>query len=295
VLWNTPLHHVWDALSHLQRFAEVAEIHRGIEYKDNVSKFISDQPKSGSAPALVNVQKKFEPYSINSFKYLNTDPELMRRKAQDRPWDTPKVIANAARLSRGPWTIAGAVDEQGLLCYQNFHGIWPIAHVPLDIIAALLNGPVANAFVSTHRTSRHNEKRVIEQIPIPEFTTSRVQSIVSLVDAYRSYRQQWFIQPERSDYFERLCRELMWQIDAEVLAAYDLPPRLERELLDYFAGHQRPGPVKFDRYYPADFRPAVPWRDYISEEFRSSTARRTLERLPVLHDPIISDMVEELD
>jgi hypothetical protein len=294
-LWNTPLHQVWNALLHLQRFAEVADIHRGIEYKENVSKFISDQPKPGSAPALVNVQRKFEPYSINSFRYLNTDPELMRRKAQNRSWDTPKVIANAARLSRGPWTIAGAVDEQGLLCYQNFHGIWPIAHMPLDIIAALLNGPVANAFVSTHRTSRHNEKRVIEQVPIPEFTTARAQSIVSLVDAYRSYRQQWLSQPDRAAHFERLCLEIMQQIDAEVLAAYDLPPRLERELLDYFAGHQRPGPVKFDRYYPPDFRPAIPWRDYISEEFRSSTARRTLERLPVLHDPLISDMVEELD
>jgi len=84
-------------------------------------------------------------------------------------------------------------------------------------------------------------------------------------------------------------------MDAEILTAYDLPPRLERELLDYFAGHQRPGPVKFDRYYPPDFRPAIPWRDYISEEFRASTARRTLERLPVINDPIISAMVEDLD
>jgi hypothetical protein len=87
----------------------------------------------------------------------------------------------------------------------------------------------------------------------------------------------------------------MVQIDAEVLSAYDLPPRLERELLDYFTGYERPGPVRFDRYFPSDFRPAIPLRDYISAEFRSSTARRTLERLPVLNDPVISEMIESLD
>lgn len=87
----------------------------------------------------------------------------------------------------------------------------------------------------------------------------------------------------------------MYQIDAEVLAAYDLSPRLEKELLDYFAGYKRPGPVQFDRYYPPGFRPAIPWRMYISKEFRASSARRTLERLPVINDPVITAVVNALD
>ncbi|HEX8525778.1 MAG TPA: SAM-dependent DNA methyltransferase, partial [Allosphingosinicella sp.] len=35
-------------------------------------------------------------------------------------------------------------------------------------------------------------------------------------------------------------RELLIEIDARVLAAYDLPPRLERDLLDYFGAAERP-------------------------------------------------------
>jgi hypothetical protein len=35
-------------------------------------------------------------------------------------------------------------------------------------------------------------------------------------------------------------RELLDEIDARVLAAYDLPPRLERDLLDYFGSAERP-------------------------------------------------------
>jgi hypothetical protein len=219
----------------------------------------------------------------------------MRGNAHKWSWEKPKVIANAARKSRGAWTIESATDEMGLICSQRFHGIWPTGNVPIEIITAVLNGPVANAFVETQRPQRDNQIRLVEQIPFPSFEQKQILSIVSLINDYRSYREQWLAHPERSDYFERICHQLMLQIDAEVLAAYNLPPRLERELLEYFAGHQRPGPVKFDRYYPPDFRPAIPLRDYISAEFRGSTVRNTLARLPVLHDPVISDMVENLD
>jgi hypothetical protein len=130
---------------------------------------------------------------------------------------------------------------------------------------------------------------------VPSLNPTQSETVVALVRQYQRSRSQWLEQPEHASVFLEQCRALLWQIDAEVLAAYDLPPRLERELLDYFAGYPRPGPVPFDRYYPPDFRPAIPWRDYISEEFRASTARQTLERLPVINDPAVSAMVEELD
>lgn len=167
--------------------------------------------------------------------------------------------------------------------------------MPLEIITALLNGPVANAFVSTQRTSRDNQVRTVESVPVPKFTFEQLNTITSLVREYRSYRVQWLEQPNQAARFEPLCRQLMYQIDAEVLAAYDLSPRLEKELLDYFAGYKRPGPVQFDRYYPPGFRPAIPWREFISEDFRASSARQTLERLPVIYDPTITAMIEALD
>ena len=83
-------------------------------------------------------------------------------------------------------------------------------------------------------------------------------------------------------------------LDAELLAAYDLPPRVERELLDYFAGHRRPGPVAFDRYYPEGFGPALPLRMLVSGELGRASANQTLQRVPVLRDPVISEMLAEL-
>jgi hypothetical protein len=87
---------------------------------------------------------------------------------------------------------------------------------------------------------------------------------------------------------------LLLEIDAVVLAGYDLPPRLERELLNHFAGERRPGPVRFDRYYPPDFVPAIPLHRYLSTEYRNSAAHLTLERLNLINDPAVSAMIEEL-
>ena len=293
------LQQVWDALSHLSLLADVANVHQGIQYnisvKDNAPALVSNVLQDGFAPGLVTARGGFEPYNVSSFSYLNINSRLMRRKAYKLPWDKPKVIVNAARISADRWMIAGAVDKQGLICSQRFHGIWPKSDVPVEVIAAVINSPVANAFVSTQRTSRDNQVRTIETVPMPTFRLEQVDTITSLVREYRAYREQWLEQPLQAAHFERLCRQLVYQIDAEVLAAYDLSPRLEKELLDYFAGYKRPGPVQFDRYYPPGFRPAIPWREFISEDFRASSARQTLERLPVIYDPAITAMIEALD
>jgi hypothetical protein len=256
-LWHTPLHLVWDQLAYLPRLGDLTEIHRGIEYnislKTNAHLLISGRPKTGFIPGLAGVSRDFEPYSVVSFEYLNVSRELMRTDAYRRPWGSPKVIANAARLSRGPWTIAAAIDDQGLVCSQRFHGIWPTRDLSLELIAAIVNSPVANAFISIDRTSRDNQVRKVRQIPVPVLTPAQTESIASLVREYRLYRSRLLIQSESSQPIEEVCREIILQIDAELLAAYSLPAQLERELLVYFSEHGRPRPAWLDVQYPAGF------------------------------------------
>jgi hypothetical protein len=85
------------------------------------------------------------------------------------------------------------------------------------------------------------------------------------------------------------------EIDAIVLSGYDLRPRLERELLNRFAGEPRPAPVRFDRYYPEDFVPAIPLRRFISNEFQASSANRTLDRLELIDDPAVSELLQDIE
>ena len=67
-------------------------------------------------------------------------------------------------------------------------------------------------------------------------------------------------------------KQCLLAIDAEVLRLYDLPPRLEKTLLDFFEGAQRKGvDFKFDRYYPEGFDSYIPLHMYISAEFQNSS------------------------
>jgi len=294
-LWTPPLlSQLLDATQHLRRLDEVAEIHRGVEYKEPIDKFVSDEPKKGYVPGLKEVRDSLEPYLTLKPVYLRIEDKLMRGNAHKLPWHLPKATANAARLTRGPWTITAAPDNSGLVCSQNFHGIWPTGDLPIEVLAAILVGPVGNTVVGLQITSRGNQKRVVGGIPIPALTSTQTESILALVREYQANRERWKKNPRTADAMQQACHRLLLEIDAAVLAGYDLPPRLEREVLDRFAREGRPGPVRFEGYYPPDFVPAIPLRRYLSAEYRNSAAHLTLKRLKLIDDPAVSAMIEEL-
>lgn len=300
-LWLRPVERVWRALDGLPVLSQVADIRRGVFYgpslRQTPDRIVSQQSRPGFRPGLMSVNEGFEPLVIRGHVFLNMDPDVMyeRSRAYLFPWDQPKVIVNRARLSRGAWVVTGAPDGDGLVASQQFLAIWPTADVPVGVLAAIVNGPVANAFMSTNRTSRDNRIQTLDRMPIPRFRPESISAVRTAVDDYRSARLEWLAKPTADASLEFRCRQALLRIDAELLAAYDLPPKLERELLDYFAGHRRPGPVTFDRYYPEDFRPALPLRMFVSGERERASANLTLQRLPVLRDPVISKAVAELE
>jgi hypothetical protein len=299
VLWFDPIQSVLGELAKLPRLGEVAEIHRGIEYnvplKTNRDRLCLDHPAPGYSLGMMNTEKGFEPYLLRPSQYLAVSPELMRGNAYLRPWNQPKVIASAGRTLSEGWVLTAGVDHQGIVCYQRLHGIWPKEDIPLEILAAVLNGPVANAFLSASRTSRDNQIRNLVNVPIPRFSFAQRAALKALVEEYEIQRKEWLESGPDSPHRAQACREILDHIDAEVLTAYDLTPRQERKLLDYFAGLRRPGPVKFDRYYPPDFRPSVPWRIFISDKFRAAGIDETLRRLPIINDPDLATVLQDME
>ncbi len=288
IFWYTPMQPVWDALVTLPLMGNFVDIHRGVEYnvpfQGNRQKLVSDTPRLGFIPGLISVTDELEPYTTDAFSYINIDSDKMRRNTHLLPWGDPKIITNGNRLSRGTWTIAATIDQGGLICLQNFYGVWSKGNLPLEIIAALLNSPIANAFLSTHNTSRRNKLETIKQIPIPNFRPSQIHLIVSLVRDYISHREQWRIDPHRAGYFERLCRGIIKQIDAEILSAYDLPPDAERELIRYFDGYKRPGPVALTHLQPSPMR-----KLYTSlikvENIREENSKKVIEAVVMNWNP----------
>ena len=285
-MWQPPLQEIWEATDSYAKLREFADIHRGIEYNLPLSRthprFVSSISQPGFEPGLHKVRGAVEPFVVVQTKYLDISPEFMRTSAHLLPWNEPKVIVNASRKTRGNWRITASLDKSGLICYQNFHAIWPRESLPAEVLAAILNGPVANAFISTRNSNRHVHVRTLQDITIPEISKTQQEILSLLVQQYVDTRTKWLQKALEKNEASTACLQLLSEIDAEVLKIYNFPPKLERMLLDWFRGHPRPGPVMFTEYFPRAFRPYIPWHIYISDEFKLAGASETIKRLPII-------------
>ena len=234
-LWLAPLQALWRYLNPVPRLSDYFTIHRGLEWESSQGDAWSSAPRPGYRRGLHNARKARQ-FKLQEPVFLDCRQERLRRRAIDLPWDQPKLVVNAARLSVTSWRIAAMLDRGGLLCSQQFFGLWPhtsLNDVQLLTFAAILNGPIANAFLATHSPIKGIRISAVKQIPVPPLLSPHVGELV--IEYAEGVKESESTGPTR----QRMV-ELLTLIDAAVLRAYDLPPRLERQLLDYFRDTVRP-------------------------------------------------------
>ena len=234
-LWIPALRSLWEYLGQSPCLGDFFTIHRGIEWQSKQQGAWAVEPRPGYRRGL-HTARHMSQYALPDPVWLDCRKDRLRRKAFKLPWDTPKLVANSARLSRGPWRIGAAVDTTGLVCSQQFFSLWPresIDTVSLEGFAALLNGPLANAFLAAHSPEKGTRISAVKRLPVP---TTLPESLPGLVHEYVRYLRPKTIMGTSDEQLNALLHE----IDATVLQAYDLPSRLEHELLSYFSAEGRP-------------------------------------------------------
>lgn len=263
-LWIGELDELWELVERYPRLGEFADVYRGLQWWQQ-SNGLSDVPRDGFAPGVFKPADSLHQFSLRHTVYLNMHPEAaMFPGPLSRPWDQPKVLANTARLSRGPWRMAAASDRSGLVASQSFFGVWPTTEkLPLEALEAILSGPLTNAFL-TERASNHDfTNALLKLLPVP-----KRHGLARVVEAVKRYRAALAAVGEHllqaSDVHDILNR-LLIEVDAEVLRAYDLPPRLERRLLELFRGHEHERRVRhrFLGWLPEDFTAYIPLHEYL--------------------------------
>jgi hypothetical protein len=262
-LWLRDLESLWRYLADYPKFGSVAVIHRGIEWRGDQRNATSTKSVPGYRRGLHNADA-VHPFQLGQAVWLDARPERLLYKAVEFPWDQPKLIANAVRLSRGPWRIAAAVDTDGLVCSQQLFGCWLKSEGAgaLQTWAAVLNGPVANAFVKVHSPANRIRISTMRSLPVPAILPTNT---VPLIEEYRSLLSPASFRLGAEG--EQRATVLLNHIDALVLKAYDLPPRLERELLEFFRAARRPTLHAWRHWLPDDFAPALPLYEYLSGDY----------------------------
>jgi hypothetical protein len=272
---------VWERLVNSPQLGEIADIRKGVEYDTSklggkYENAIFDEPRQKTVPGVHGSTSAFTQYVLFKQQHFNTDPELKRRDAWNYNWEQPKVIAPAARLSRGPWRFAAIVDRKGLIASRLHYAFWSKdSNISVEAIAAILNSPIGAAYAYSHGSQKTVAKRTYESIPLPELRILHEADshLKELVEKYAALLQK----PLRN---EHECLEALLSIDAFVLKLYGLPPKLERQLLDLFWGAERRVPILFSGYIPPEIKSWIPLWMYLSPAYAESSVEALWKRLP---------------
>ncbi|WP_245292232.1 hypothetical protein, partial [Methylobacterium tarhaniae] len=161
------------------------------------------------------------------------------------------------------WRMAAASDRSSLVASQGFFGIWPTSDaLPLEALEAILNGPLANAFLAERASNQHFTNELLKLLPMPKRALGHV---VEAVKKYHSASAAAGAEALRPAGIDDVLNRLLVEVDAEVLRAYDLPPRLERRLLEFFRGHEHERRVdhSFHGWLPENFTAYMPLHEYL--------------------------------
>lgn len=244
-LWVPELAELWEWLATYPTLGSIAELHRGLEWRSGYqTQAMSRTPKVDFKPGL-HSSRSLTQFAAIEPAYLDCRPGNLRGGAMALPWDRPKVIFNAARKSRGAWRLAATADSDGLVFSQQLVGAWPkeSGDAWLYAIGALINSPLASAYVGNFDLRKRFRLEVLESLPIPQDLD--LQVLRPLTDRVHRLAHTRAILSASFD--DELTAALL-VLDAAILAAYDLPPRLERRLLAYFKKSKRPLAGAFSGY-----------------------------------------------
>lgn len=275
----------------------IADGGKGLEYKGKdlpkAAQTISETRFKGAVRGFATFGRGIKLTGLPDPAWMNLDPEVIRRPQWGTETGTPQIILNYARVTSGPWRMKALIDQDGHPVTSNFVAIRPKGELwDLQAIWAILNSPMANAYVYCHSMERHNLRTTILNIPLPPSNEPAIRNLKNLVDDYFRLCEasQKFFQPQLN--VEEAKRRML-AIDAEVMQVYDLPPKHEKQVLDLFSGWKRPGvDFTFKGYYPEGFDSYIPLHILISPEYQMSTAAFTSDWVEKHRSPEVCKALE---
>lgn len=291
-LWVPEMSELWEALVNYPTLSSIAELHRGLEWQSgHQAHAMSHTALPGFKPGLHSSAQLCQ-FSTITPVYLDCRQNNLRGGAIALPWDQPKVILNAARKSRGAWRLAATADATGLVISQQLAGCWPKfkEHKWLLTIAAILNSPLASAYIGIFDSRKRFRLQVLEDLPIPYHLDP--DSLIPLIEKVHRLASPRSILTATQD--DALTSALL-ALDAAILAAYALPPRLERQLLAYFQNAKRPIEGEFAGYPEDDGGMARSLDEILAKRFEDTRGHwisEVFRPLPIAESELVSSYLQ---
>ncbi len=198
----------------------------------------------------LNGPTHMEPYLIRwgeqALRYIKYPGDLERpRRRLERVFAAPraKILVNSSRFPGSPWKLYAAVDDIGLFPRQNLYCIIPIGDVgaSLEELAAVLNSPMANAWVDARNRRKWIASETLEDMPYPSFSVEQRDEVVRLVNVITNIKKDAFNLGAVAEGGAADVEQLVRQIDAIVFDAFGIDHELREHIYQYFSQFRRPG------------------------------------------------------
>ena len=290
------LEDVWSYLSGGLTFGDMATIGQGLAHKGkglpDKAWTIHQPPKHGDQVGFAGIPEKLKIYYLPPMVGINLDRDVLLHIRSGLPCDQPQVLLNYAPVARKPWKLKATLDQEGRALTSRFSAVRPRPDGPSVLFLwALLNSPIANAFAYCHLGKRDILVGTMRKMPFPCRWNAHAVAIEQAALRYRQVATSVGPLFNASSTPEGV-RQALLAMDAAVLRAYDLPPRLERQLLDLFTGVERKGVgCDFHGYYPPGFTSHLPLHMLISDHFQRAAADATVDRFKPGESEYVRDVL----
>jgi len=249
---------LWDRLCAVGTLVQRADVKNGIQPVGK-AKLVTEPLGEGWKPWLSGA-RWLEPYLIDSKgqgrMYIRYPGNLHRPRLGLREiFERPKLLMNASRSRSNPWRVYAAIDKEGYYPNESLNCVVPRStEVSLEELAAVLNHPIANAWVDSRNPARRIKINVIEAIPYPRLSSGMRRKVAEIVRRIARYKGRLLRALSTTEAADLACevRGLVRELDEILFDAYGVEGQERKAVLDLFRGFQRPG----REWTEVDFRPA---------------------------------------
>jgi len=293
-LYEPDLRDVWRHTESMPRLASAFDVQKGFELKAGEAagsrKSTSSSRKTDFTKAILNASDDYTVWELPKAEWVDLRRQNVRRRGAATVVGSQQLVLNYSG-PREAWRFIPVVDREGVAVSSRFLAIRPSSNAghSLTSLWAVMLSPVANAYAYSWSGKRQTLVKEWQAMPLPTPSSEQLAAIEAAAAAYLTVAvppQAFTLTP--SD--EPAIKRALLDLDAAVLRLYDLPPKLERELLSIFDGVDRPGVGCTFRGYPSGWssRPAEPSTTLPDDD------RPIWERIASLAETLPEEAIAEL-